>query len=325
MSWSQLHGRLHQTLRDKQLLQRGEGVLVAVSGGQDSLCLTKLLLDLQPKWEWKIAIAHCDHGWSSDEGIADHVEKIAKEWGINYAQKTAEKIKETEAAARKWRYEALREIAETEGLENIVTGHTLSDRAETVLYNLIRGAGADGIATLTWERQLTEKIRLVRPILNISRRETGEFCQAYKLPIWEDAANKNMRYARNRIRQDLIPYLKEQFNPQVEKALAQTGEILREEVEYLENCAQEILAISITENKKGLNRGILKKKPLALGRRVVKKFLEIHGKKAPKFEEIETVMQLMKAPNKSRTSSLSGGWHLEVEGEWIVFRDLKKK
>jgi len=319
MNWSKLHARVHQTLKTRQILKRGSRVLIAVSGGQDSLCLSKLLLDLQEKWEWEIAIAHCDHRWSSDEGIAEHVENIAREWGVDYKLKTAGKIKETEAAAREWRYQALIEIAEAEKFEKIVTGHTLSDRAETVLYNLMRGAGADGIAALTWERSLTAKIKLVRPLLDISRRETGEFCFEYKLPIWEDAVNNNLKYARNRIRADLIPYIQKEFNPQVEKALAQTAEILKEDVEYLEKCATEVFKQVITENKKGLNRQILSNVEKAIARRVVRKFLQLNLKKAPKFEEIEAVTELINGKNRSSTSSFAGKSRVENQGQWIIF------
>ncbi len=82
--WTPLHARLHQTLRQRKLLKQKDRLLVAVSGGQDSLCLLKLLLDLQSKWFWEIAIAHCDHCWSSDAGIADAVERIATSWGIPF-------------------------------------------------------------------------------------------------------------------------------------------------------------------------------------------------------------------------------------------------
>ena len=148
-NWTPLHARLHQTLRQRRLLEQHRQVLVAVSGGQDSLCLTKLLLDLQPKWGWKIAIAHCDHRWPLDVGIAQHVQQIAQHWAIPFYLQTAPEVTASEAAAREWRYQALIEIAQAHGYQDVVTGHTKSDRAETVLYNLIRGSGADGLQSLT--------------------------------------------------------------------------------------------------------------------------------------------------------------------------------
>ena len=162
--WTPLHARVHQTLKDQLILPKEKHLLIAVSGGQDSLGLLKLLVDLQPKWGWKIAIGHCDHGWASDMGIADHVETLAVRWHIPFYLKVAPDMKETEAAARQWRYQALQEICQENGLTEVVTGHTLSDRAETLLYNLIRGAGTTGLGALTWKRPLTTQIHLVRPL-----------------------------------------------------------------------------------------------------------------------------------------------------------------
>ncbi len=353
--WTPLHARLHQTLRQRKLLKQKDRLLVAVSGGQDSLCLLKLLLDLQSKWFWEIAIAHCDHCWSSDAGIADAVERIATSWGIPFHLKKAlrlpfdfpstslrrpsgralwasaqgersgqatETMKETEAAARKWRYEALIEIALEQGFELILTGHTLSDRAETLLYNLIRGAGADGMAALTWNRFLTPEINLVRPILNISRRETGEFCRQFQLPVIEDRVNQNLKYARNRIRADLLPYLKTQFNPQVETTLAQTAELLRAEGEYLENAASQLLEEAISPDGTSLNRICLGQAHLAIQRRTIRQFLHKAMNKAPNFEQIEAVTQLIDAPNRTRTSSLAKGAISEVRGNFIIFKPL---
>ena len=317
--WTSFHARLHQTLRDQLLLPKKSRILVAVSGGQDSLCVSRLLLDLQSKWHWSMAIAHCDHNWATDIGIADHVEKISKSWSIPFFLKQAENLKETEAAARKWRYQALIEIAQENNFQYIVTGHTKSDRAETFLYNLIRGAGADGLSSLGWQRNLTPNIQLIRPILNFTRSETFEFCQQFYLPIWFDIVNENNKYARNRIRGYLIPYLKDNFNPQVENSLVQTAELLRADSEYLETTATELLnkVKHPTENK--LNRQKLRTIPLALQRRIIRQFLPQIIQQQPNFEQIEAVCKLILAPNKSRTSSLPNNAIAEASGEWIIF------
>jgi tRNA(Ile)-lysidine synthase len=319
MSWSLFHARFHQTLKDKQLLPPHSKVLIALSGGQDSLCLAQLMLDLQPKWSWNLAIAHCDHGWPSDGGLADHVAHIAENWHLPfYLQIANPPISETEAAARKWRYQALTEIAQTEGFLYLITGHTMSDRAETLLYNLVRGAGSDGLTALNWQRNLTDKIKLVRPLLNFSRQETRDFCQQFNLPIWEDIYNSKKKYARNRIRLDLIPYLKQEFNPQVESKLAQTAELLRADVEYIEEIAQQIFKEIITADKKGLNRIKLRQYPLALQRRVMRHFLAENFQRTPNFEQIEAVIKLIYAPNRSRTSTLAKNFVVEVRAELII-------
>lgn len=315
--WTHLHTKLHKVLLQRLLLPPKARVLIAVSGGQDSLCLGKLLLDLRSKWDWQLAIAHCDHRWSTDAGIAERVEQVAQNWQLPFYLKIADRLKETEAAARIWRYRALSEIATEHNFNYLVTGHTKSDRAETLLYNLIRGAGADGLAALTWQRSLTPEITLVRPILEVYRRETLEFCQQFDLPVWFDQVNQSDRYARNRIRQELIPYLQERFNPQVENSLAQTAEILRADLEYLETITQNLLQSARAENR--LHRPSLQAASLAIQRRAIRQFLPTVMSRQPNFEQIEAVVDLITAPNKSRTSTLPGGAIAEVVGEWIVF------
>ncbi|WP_107668894.1 tRNA lysidine(34) synthetase TilS [Cyanothece sp. BG0011] len=320
--WTSLHARVHQTLKDSLLLPRQSKILIAVSGGQDSLCLLKLMIDLREKWDWTIAIGHCDHGWASDIGIADHVKELAKNCNISFYLKVAEAMKETEAVAREWRYQSLIEIAEEHQLTEVVTGHTLSDRAETLLYNLIRGSGSDGLGSLTWKRPLTNNISLVRPLLKVSRPETLAFCQQFNLQIWEDAVNANLDYARNRIRQQLLPYLKDNFNPNVESTLSQTSEVLKAESNYLEAEANKILIAAFNNSKQVLNRDILKPIPLALQRRVIRQFLQKIMIKTPNFEQIEETVNLINAPRRSRTSSFPGNIILEVEDNYIIKKEL---
>jgi tRNA(Ile)-lysidine synthase len=337
MVWTPLHAKIHRTMRSRHLFERNQRLLVAVSGGQDSLCLIKLLLDLQSKWGWNLGIAHCDHRWRSDsEANAHHVKNLAKTWGISFYLETANEPINSEAAARDWRYQALSAIAKANNYQYIVTGHTASDRAETLLYNLIRGTGADGLQALTWQRLLNTGIMLVRPLLEITRTQTEQFCQEFKLPIWEDSTNQNLQYARNRIRQELIPYLQENFNPQVESALAQTAELLQAEVEYLEKAAQELRngALGIGHGALGmgheedsltllplrLNRRVLQKAPLALQRRVMRQVLQQILIDAPSFEHIEKLTALIIAPNRSQTDPFPGGAIAQVQGDWIYLK-----
>jgi tRNA(Ile)-lysidine synthase len=335
MVWTPLHAKIHRTMRSRHLFERNQHLLVAVSGGQDSLCLIKLLLDLQSKWGWHLGIAHCDHRWRSDsEANANHVENLAKTWDISFYLETANKTINTEAAARDWRYQALSAIAQANNYQYIVTGHTASDRAETLLYNLIRGTGADGLQALTWQRPLTTGIMVVRPLLEITRTQTEQFCQKFKLPIWEDSTNQDLQYARNRIRQELLPYLRDNFNPQVESALAQTAELLQAEVEYLEKAAQELREKAMgDEGDEGvisssslfafplrLNRRVLQKAPLALQRRVMRQVLQQILTDAPSFEHIEKLTALIIAPNRSQTDPFPGGAIAQVEGDWICLK-----
>jgi tRNA(Ile)-lysidine synthase len=318
MVWTDLHSKLHKTLKQRSLLPPRERILIAVSGGQDSVCLLKLLLDLQSKWHWQLAIAHCDHGWSTDVGIADHVENLAKKWALSFYVKVANNLKETEAAAREWRYQCLIEIATEQGFSTVVTGHTQSDRAETFLYNLMRGSGSDGLQAMTWQRALAPNIQLIRPLLNITRAETGLFCEQQEISIWEDAFNQKLHYARNRIRQQLLPYLKTEFNPQVETAIAQTAELLQAEVEYLENTSENLFKQIANSELNQLDRLQLKTMPLALQRRIIRYFLRHNLETSPNYEQIEEIIQLIPAPNRSRTSTFPNNLVVEVQNSWLI-------
>lgn len=321
--WTPLHDQLHRTLKSRHLLPKARHLLIAVSGGQDSLCLIKLLLDLQPKWGWKLAIAHCNHRTRTDcEANALHVETLARGWSIPYYGATANRSLQSEAAARLWRYEALKEVAITHDYQYIVTGHTSSDRAETLLYNLIRGSGADGLQALTWQRSLDSGLQLIRPLLQIQRAATAQFCQAMQLPVWEDSTNQDLKYARNRIRNELLPYL-HNFNPQVETALAQTAELLFFEVEYLELAAQQlhVQASHPTEPLK-LNCQVLQASPLALQRRVLRQWLFQVIPRSPSFDQIEKLIALLWAPNQTQTDPFPGGAIARVENGWIFLTPL---
>ncbi len=328
-NWTPLHARLHRTLRQRQLLKQNQWLLVAVSGGQDSVCLFKLLLDLQPKWGWRLAIAHCDHRWRSDsEANAKHVAYLAQSWEVPFYCQTAVEVPVTEAQAREWRYQALATIAQANGYQALLTAHTASDRAETLLYNLMRGSGADGLQALTWQRPLGANLQLIRPLLEITRAETAQFCQSFNLPVWEDLTNQNLKYARNRIRRELLPYLQTHFNPQVEQALAQTAELLRAEVDFLERSATALRqkaepSAALGErhpSQAGLNRNVLREAPLALQRRAIRQFLQQILPTTPSFDQVEKAITLVSAPNRTRTDPFPGEVTAEVADPWIWWK-----
>ncbi|MBW4466800.1 MAG: tRNA lysidine(34) synthetase TilS [Pegethrix bostrychoides GSE-TBD4-15B] len=323
--WTLLHARIHQTLKQRRLLPQGKHLLVAVSGGQDSLCLLRLLLDLQPQWGWVLSVGHCNHRWRPDaDANADYVQRLAARLSLPCYLATAPPLPETEAAARDWRYEALSQLAAAATCTHLLTGHTASDRAETLLHNLIRGSGADGLQALSWQRSLNSALELVRPLLEVTRAETAAFCQQASLEIWEDSTNQDLRYRRNRIRQQLIPEL-QTYNPQVERALSQTAELLRADIEYLEAAAdlvwqQAMVEISATSLR--LNRRILGQTPLSLQRRVMRRFLKAALPVAPNFEQIEKCLLLLNAPNRSASEPLPGGTAAQVQGDWLFLRAL---
>jgi tRNA(Ile)-lysidine synthase len=319
--WSDRHAKLHQTLKARSLLPAKSRILIAVSGGQDSLCLLKLLLDLRAHWSWQLGVIHCDHRWRSDSTAnADHVRSCCQSWGIPCHIETAVTPPAGEAAARQWRYQCFQQLAQAENYGYVVTGHTATDRAETLLYNLVRGSGSDGLQSLGWVRSLSEDcvILLVRPLLAFTRAETAQVCQDYALPVWEDTTNQDVQYARNRIRLELLPYLAEHLNPRSTGHLAQTAELLSAEVEYLEAQAMAIYQQAIDpQDTRRLDRQVVRSQPLALQRRVIRQFLQQGLPHSPNFDQIEAVVALITAPNRSQTATFGGGLGVRVVDRYL--------
>jgi tRNA(Ile)-lysidine synthase len=319
-----LHRRLLQEVRVRKLWSRGDSLLIGVSGGQDSLCLLKLLADLCPEKQWKLHVLHLDHAWR-ETSVADSevVRQFCETLKVPCTVIRALVAPTSEAEARTWRYEKLQQVAQSLHIPIVLTAHTASDRAETLLFNLTRGSAMDGLGSLPWVRNLGSNLQLIRPLLSTTRPETQEFCRAHSLPVCLDPTNEDLNYQRNRIRLELLPYLTKHFNPQIEQSLSRTVEILSEERRYLEAQTQKIYeAVYRAPNR--LHRLKLREEPLALQRRVILKFLGdcLYSSRGghPYFDDIETVRQLLHAPNQRRTRPLIQGISLWVQEDWVVIQ-----
>ena len=216
-SWSKWHMRLHKRLKQNQsLLPSKATLLLSISGGQDSMALLKLILDLKRLYKWQIEVWHGDHQWhAQSERIEDELKCWCKVNQISFHSNKADKKEvANEEKAREWRYKKLIMKAKSLSLKNInfpctriLTGHTATDRAETIIMNLARGTDLIGLSSLREQRALEKNLDLARPLLIFNRNETLEICKEFNLPIWIDPSNENMILTRNKIRKNILPIL----------------------------------------------------------------------------------------------------------------------
>ena len=324
-TWTPTHATFHGLLRKHQWLPKQSRILVAFSGGQDSLCLLQLLVDLQTKWDWELASIYCDHRWPEDSSDnAAHVAQISSDWNLPHYAFIAPQVLKGEAEGRDWRYQEMANCAQAHGFQYLVTAHTASDRAETLLYHLVRGTGMDGLQALSQSRPLNETVTLLRPILHLTRQQTGDFCQERALPVWHDQMNQDLHYRRNRMRLEVLPLLRQHFNPQVDRAIAQTSELLQADVAYLEEQAQQLFTqAQVDPSLPQLKRDVLKAAPLALQRRVMRMFLLQHLHRAPNYEQVQKMVTLINRHHRDRTDPLLAGIVAEVQHHLILLRDLR--
>lgn len=221
-------------------------VLVACSGGADSLALAAATVFVAPRLGRSAVLVTVDHGLQ--DGSAERAEAVAA-WGreVGFSSTTVVPVKVAgrpggpEAAAREARYEALAETARQQNAVAVLTGHTRDDQAETVLLALARGAGPRGLAGMPARREL-DGVPLLRPLLEISRDQTRAACVVLGLSPWQDPHNAHPSYARSRVRADLLPALVRALGPGVVDNLARTARLVATDNAALDELAETALA-----------------------------------------------------------------------------------
>lgn len=271
------------------LIPRQTHLLVACSGGQDSLALAHALHTmLSIGWlpEVTLHIAHIDHGLREKDSAADarRVLQFAASLSLPATVRAitederAQWTGSLEASARDARYRLLRQIAAEQGATRIAVGHTIDDQAETVLMHLLRGSGINGLSGM---RPLTHTI--IRPLLVVRRADTAAYCQEHHLDVASDATNEDRRFTRNRLRHDIIPVL-ETIQPHIQPILARNATMLAHDADFLtmftEQTWQHIL-LEAHDDQLILDRTKLRESPPAIRWRIVRHAVSIIGDDHP--------------------------------------------
>lgn len=214
-----LENKVLNTIKKYNLIEKGDGIVVGVSGGPDSICLVNILYNLKKELGIDIIVTHINHMIREEAGDD---EEFANEYCKNrkipfYSKKidiqtiSKKEKKSTEEAGREARYEFFNEILKKCGGTKIATAHTKGDNAETVLMNIIRGTGTSGLKGIQPKRDNI----YIKPLIEISREEIEEYCEVNRLNPRHDKTNDENIYTRNKIRNILIPLIKEEFNPNI--------------------------------------------------------------------------------------------------------------
>jgi tRNA(Ile)-lysidine synthase len=302
-------------------------LLVAVSGGPDSVCLFHLLLRLRDRLGIKLHVVHLDHQLRGDDAAADarYVGELARQFDVpatidsrDVKAYRAQKHLSLEEAAREVRYTFFAEVAKSEKAAAVAVGHTRDDNIETILMHLIRGTGTRGLRGLSpvthWHASENSMV-VIRPLLDISRIETQQYCRDNQIETRTDPTNTSLSLFRNRIRLELRPML-ESYNPQINEALLRMASIAGDDLAYLDDESQRLWKAVAKRNGNNvvLDKELLVALPAALKRHLLRMAMEalLGNLKDIETRHIEEMLDTLEKPAGKRID-LPGSLTFTVE------------
>jgi tRNA(Ile)-lysidine synthase len=266
-----------RTIEKYNMLKKGYGVVVGLSGGPDSACLLHILCSIRELYDLRICAVHLNHMIRDEEAVRDekYSEGLAASLDVPFYSKqipveeyARENRLSSEEAGRLLRYEFFNEVAQRTGSNRIALAHNMNDQAETMLMHFIRGSGISGISGIKPVRE----DRYIRPIIACSREEIEEYCRANNINPVIDSTNKQSIYTRNRVRLEMIPYIKENFNPNIIESLYKVSDILRDEDDYINSRA--FIELERIKSGDSVDAGSFNLLHIALKRRIIRVLIE---------------------------------------------------
>ncbi len=326
--------KLLKAIKRHKLLSKGDKVLIACSGGPDSVALLHLLYELRHKYNLDLSLAHVNHNLRGRDSNRDEmfVRGLAKEMVLPIYLKSvnlkilAKKEKlSIEEAARKVRYEFFDELAKKHKIDRIATAHTKNDQAETVLMRLLRGAGASGLAGIPVKRG-----KIIRPLLSTTRDEILNYLRQNKIAYRIDKTNLQVDFLRNRIRNRLLPQLTREYNPKFIEALVKAAEILSAQEEYLRKKTVKLAEKLITaEGRQTVALKLTKFStlPEILQRSLVRLAWErLSNEVYPlEFDPVERVLDFVRQSKTGQRVNLRKHYWVERTQDKIIFFHLKRE
>lgn len=298
---------MRRTIERHALLRPGDRVAVAVSGGPDSVALLRLLLELREELGLVLSTVHFNHHIRG--AAADEDERFVRELAANFGLDihvgstdvpvlAREHALSLETAARAARYNFFATLGAAQRLRAIATGHTVDDQAETVVMNLVRGAGTQGLSGIFPAREIAPGVHVVRPLLDVARADVLDYLRSLDQPWREDASNLDLKHTRNRVRHEVLPRLAA-INPRSPQAIANLATLARAEQQYWDQLVARSAAaiVSSVAGPGGLpawhiDIPVLLRQPQALQRRVLHHAISLELE----FDDVEAVLDLAAGP-----------------------------
>lgn len=307
-------------------------MLAAVSGGADSVAMLAALRELARPLGIRLTVAHLHHGIRGASADADRrfVRALARRWRIRCVTGQADvpglarrRGLSLEMAAREARYRFLANVARRLRAHAVAVAHTADDQAETVLLKLARGAGPAGLGGMA-PCTTIRGLRVIRPLLDVPRREVVRFLRSRGQGWREDESNQDLSILRNRVRHRVLPFLERELNPSVRTVLARTADLLREEEAWLGGLTRQALRSCRAADAGGtaLRASRLGAQPLALARRIVRLWLVGAGVPAERvdYEAVERVVGLLAGKTGARRADMGEAWLVERRYDRLTVR-----
>ncbi len=308
--------RVSHTAKTRALWEKESRLLVAVSGGPDSLCLLDTLFLLSKKYPLSLHIAHMNYRLRGKESDQDEVlvRQQAAAYGIPCTVLRSRKKLSSEAEFRQARYVFFEKLRKRKRCDVIAVAHTEDDQAETFLLRLLRGAGIDGLGAMQPKNGF-----VVRPFLFTPRADVLRFLTERTLNPREDSSNKNQNFLRNRVRLTLLPFLEQSFQPNVKKLLARNAALIAEDAALIETLVPPLVSLVISQRNVSFSRTELLSHPLPIIRRHLRAILKPFFEELPPSrslvdEMIKTIRSAKNKPQRLETSRLK----LERKGDKVT-------
>lgn len=307
--------RVLSTIRKNNLIKNGDCIVVGVSGGPDSICLLHVLWSLRNDLNLKLVAVHINHMLRGDESYRDEefVKSFCKKLGVELKsirvdinKAARQKGMSLEEAGREERYRNFEMVADSIGADKIAVAHNKNDQAETVLMNIIRGTGLDGLKGMDYIRG-----RIIRPLLDIERSEIEAYILEKKLETVIDSSNLEKIYARNKIRLDVIPNIDNLFGCSLVKSIDRMSRLIKDDMDFIDGKVKKAYcdAVLRKENEEvELLLRKIKKMHIAIKRRVIRKAIEeVKGNvKGIESIHIENILEMINSGKVGSKIDLPG-------------------